>query len=61
MCGAELTSLPEGVQRVAKVLQDKGHAHAPQMPLYISENFTVALAEQLRQGALQGAAVLRMA
>ena len=31
MCGAELTSLPEGVQRVAKVLQDKGHAHAPQM------------------------------
>ncbi len=31
MCGAELSSLPEGVQRVAKVLQDKGHAHAPQM------------------------------
>ena len=31
MWGAELSSLPEGVQRVAKVLQDKGHAHAPQM------------------------------
>ena len=31
MCGAELTSLPEGVQRVARALQDKGHAHAPVM------------------------------
>lgn len=31
MCGAELTSLPDGVQRVARVLQDKGHPHAPQM------------------------------
>ena len=31
MCGAELTSLPEGVQRVARVLQDKGHAHSPVM------------------------------
>lgn len=31
MCGAELHSLPEGVQRVARVLQDKGHLHAPQM------------------------------
>lgn len=31
MCGAELHSLPEGVQRVARVLQDKGHPHAPQM------------------------------
>jgi len=31
MCGAELKSLPEGVQRVARVLQDKGHPHAPQM------------------------------
>src|SRR3954470_10787050 len=31
MCGAELTSLPEGVQRVARALQDKGHPHAPQM------------------------------
>jgi prolyl-tRNA editing enzyme YbaK/EbsC (Cys-tRNA(Pro) deacylase) len=31
MCGAELTSLPEGVQRVARLLQDKGHPHAPQM------------------------------
>ncbi|MBK0394782.1 YbaK/EbsC family protein [Ramlibacter algicola] len=29
MCGAELTSLPEGVQRVARVLQDAGHPHAP--------------------------------
>jgi prolyl-tRNA editing enzyme YbaK/EbsC (Cys-tRNA(Pro) deacylase) len=31
MCGAELTSLPEGVQRVAKALQDSGHPHAPVM------------------------------
>jgi LysR family hydrogen peroxide-inducible transcriptional activator len=28
------------------------HAHAPQMPLFISENFTVNLAEQLRRGEL---------
>ncbi|MGE8397236.1 MAG: YbaK/EbsC family protein [Comamonas sp.] len=31
MCGAEIFSLPEGVQRVARFLQDAGHAHAPQM------------------------------
>jgi prolyl-tRNA editing enzyme YbaK/EbsC (Cys-tRNA(Pro) deacylase) len=31
MCGAELTSLPEGVQRVARVLQDLGHPHLPVM------------------------------
>ena len=31
MCGAELTSLPEGVQRVARALQDAGHPHAPRM------------------------------
>lgn len=31
MCGAELTSLPEGVQRVARALQDKGHPHLPLM------------------------------
>ena len=31
MCGAELHSLPEGVQRVARALQDKGHPHAPRM------------------------------
>jgi prolyl-tRNA editing enzyme YbaK/EbsC (Cys-tRNA(Pro) deacylase) len=31
MCGAELTGLPEGVQRVARALQDKGHPHLPQM------------------------------
>lgn len=31
MCGSELHSLPEGVQRVARLLQDAGHAHAPQM------------------------------
>ena len=31
MCGSELTSLPEGVQRVARALQDKGHPHAPLM------------------------------
>lgn len=31
MCGAELHSLPEGVQRVAKALQDANHTHAPVM------------------------------
>ena len=31
MCGAELKPLPEGVQRVARALQDKGHPHAPVM------------------------------
>ena len=31
MCGAELHSLPEGVQRVARVLQDLGHPHGPVM------------------------------
>ncbi|NML47298.1 YbaK/EbsC family protein [Ramlibacter sp. G-1-2-2] len=31
MCGSELHSLPEGVQRVARVLQDKGHPHSPVM------------------------------
>ena len=31
MCGAEVTSLPDGVQRVARVLQAKGHPHAPRM------------------------------
>lgn len=31
MCGAELTSLPDGVQRVARALQDKGHPHLPLM------------------------------
>jgi prolyl-tRNA editing enzyme YbaK/EbsC (Cys-tRNA(Pro) deacylase) len=31
MCGSELTSLPEGVQRVARALQDKGHPHTPVM------------------------------
>ena len=31
MCGAELKMLPEGVQRIAAFLQDKGHAHAPVM------------------------------
>jgi prolyl-tRNA editing enzyme YbaK/EbsC (Cys-tRNA(Pro) deacylase)/predicted Fe-S protein YdhL (DUF1289 family) len=31
MCGAELKVLPEGVQRVASVLQSKGHVHAPVM------------------------------
>jgi prolyl-tRNA editing enzyme YbaK/EbsC (Cys-tRNA(Pro) deacylase) len=31
MCGAELSSLPEGVQRVARVLQDHGHPHTPVM------------------------------
>lgn len=31
MCGAEVKSLPEGVQRVAALLQASGHAHAPVM------------------------------
>ena len=31
MCGAELKSLPQPVQRVAQALQAKGHAHAPVM------------------------------
>ncbi|AEG91746.1 YbaK/EbsC family protein [Ramlibacter tataouinensis] len=31
MCGAELRSLPEGVQRVAGLLQAMGHPHAPVM------------------------------
>ncbi len=31
MCGAEVSSLPEGVQRVAAMLQASGHAHAPVM------------------------------
>ncbi|WP_018906167.1 YbaK/EbsC family protein [Variovorax paradoxus] len=31
MCGAELHSLPEGVQRVSRVLQDAGHPYSPRM------------------------------
>ncbi|KQU82445.1 cys-tRNA(pro)/cys-tRNA(cys) deacylase [Variovorax sp. Root318D1] len=31
MCGAELHSLPEGVQRVSRMLQDAGHPHLPRM------------------------------
>ena len=31
MCGAELKALPEGVQRVAALLQAKGHPHGPVM------------------------------
>src|SRR4051794_2868364 len=31
MCGTELTSLPEGVRRVARALQEKGHPHPPVM------------------------------
>ena len=31
MCGSELHSLPDGVQRVSRVLQDAGHPHAPRM------------------------------
>lgn len=31
MCGAELKTLPEGVQRVAGVLQASGHPHIPRM------------------------------
>ncbi len=31
MCGAELHPLPEGVQRVAALLQDCGHPHLPRL------------------------------
>ena len=31
MCGAELHALPEGVQRVARALQDADHPHTPLM------------------------------
>lgn len=31
MCGAELHVLPDGVQRVARVLQEAAHGHAPVM------------------------------
>jgi prolyl-tRNA editing enzyme YbaK/EbsC (Cys-tRNA(Pro) deacylase) len=31
MCGAELHALPDGVQRVARALQDANHPHAPVM------------------------------
>lgn len=31
MCGAELRSLPDGVQCVAQFLEQAGHAHAPVM------------------------------
>ncbi len=31
MCGSELQALPEGVRRVAAVLQAKGHPHTPVM------------------------------
>jgi prolyl-tRNA editing enzyme YbaK/EbsC (Cys-tRNA(Pro) deacylase) len=31
MCGAELLPLPEGVQRVARALQEAQHIHAPVM------------------------------
>lgn len=31
MCGAELQALPEGVQRVARVLWEAGHPNSPQM------------------------------
>jgi prolyl-tRNA editing enzyme YbaK/EbsC (Cys-tRNA(Pro) deacylase)/predicted Fe-S protein YdhL (DUF1289 family) len=31
MCGSELHALPEGVQRVAALLQERGHPHPPVM------------------------------
>ena len=31
MCGSELHTLPEGVQRVAAALQALGHPHLPRM------------------------------
>ena len=29
MCGAEPKARPDGMQRVARVLHDKGHPHTP--------------------------------
>ena len=31
MCGAELHAFPDTVQRVARLLQERGHPHAPRM------------------------------
>ncbi len=31
MCGSELTALPDGVQKVVRLLQAKGHPHSPVM------------------------------
>lgn len=31
MCGAEVSAMPEGMQRVARALQQRGHPHAPVM------------------------------
>jgi prolyl-tRNA editing enzyme YbaK/EbsC (Cys-tRNA(Pro) deacylase) len=31
MCGAELSALPDGVQRVARLLQEQAHPHPPVM------------------------------
>ena len=31
MCGSELHALPDGVRRVAEILEAQGHAHAPRM------------------------------
>ena len=31
MCGSELTALPEGVRRVAAVLERHGHLHSPRL------------------------------
>ncbi|OUM00229.1 YbaK/EbsC family protein [Variovorax sp. JS1663] len=31
MCGAEVNGLPDGVQRVARLLQERGHPHSPRM------------------------------
>jgi prolyl-tRNA editing enzyme YbaK/EbsC (Cys-tRNA(Pro) deacylase) len=31
MCGAELTALPDGVQRVAQALREANHPHLPRM------------------------------
>jgi prolyl-tRNA editing enzyme YbaK/EbsC (Cys-tRNA(Pro) deacylase) len=31
MCGGELSALPDGVQRVARELREKGHPHGPVM------------------------------
>ena len=39
MCGAELHSLPEGVQRVVQNLQQAGHAH---LPIMLSESARTA-------------------
>jgi prolyl-tRNA editing enzyme YbaK/EbsC (Cys-tRNA(Pro) deacylase)/predicted Fe-S protein YdhL (DUF1289 family) len=51
MCGAELSALPEGVQRVAAFLQQRGHAH---MPLMLDDAARTAQQAADGLGVLQG-------